>query len=163
MPASPEERIARGRRGRVLFLCTGNSARSQMAEWMTNHFLGEHWEAHSAGTAPSGYVHPLAVEALAEIGVGVSRLRSKSVEEFRGEAFDLVLTLCDEAAERCPLWLGGGALAHISFPDPAGAAGPRAERLEAFRRVRDAIRGEVLSLLRPMQISPELHRGFIRR
>jgi len=129
---------------RVLFLCTGNSARSQMAEGLVNHFLSETWEAYSAGTDPAGYVHPLAVQAMAELGIDISEQRSKSVDEFRNTAFDLVVTVCDNAAENCPLWLGPGHVVHIGFPDPAQAAGTQAEQLAAFRCVRDEIRWQVL-------------------
>lgn len=133
-------------RGRVLFLCTGNSARSQIAESLVNHHLAEQWEARSAGSAPAGYVHPLAVEVLSEIGVSPSGLHSKSMEAFRGQSFDLVVTLCGDG-EECPVWLGTGALVHMRFPDPAAAEGTRAQRLEAFRRIRDAIGREVLALV----------------
>lgn len=131
----------------VLFLCTGNSARSQMAEGLVNHLLGDSWRAVSAGTNPAGYVHPLAVRALAELGIDISAQRSKSAEEFRTFPLDLVITVCDDAAENCPLWLGQGRVMHISFPDPARATGSEEERLTVFRRVRDAIRERVLPVL----------------
>jgi arsenate reductase len=120
----------------VLFLCTGNSARSQMAEAIVNHFYGERWQAFSAGTRPAGFVHPLAVRALAEIGI-VHEGRSKSVDEFAGRNFDLVVTVCDSAAEECPLWLGGGHRIHASFPDPVQAEGSDEAALAVFRSVRD--------------------------
>lgn len=132
---------------RVLFLCTGNSARSQMAEGLVNHFLGDRWEAYSAGTHPTGYVHPLAVQAMAELGIDISGQRSKSVEEFRGERFDAVITLCDSAAQECPVWLGPGRAIHMAFPDPARADDIETDRLEAFRQVRDGIREKVLRYL----------------
>ena len=119
---------------KVLFLCTGNSCRSQMAEAVVNARLGDAWQAVSAGTAPAGYVHPLAVRALAEIGIEHTG-RSKHVDEFRNESFDLVVTVCDSAAEECPLWLGEGRRVHRSFPDPAKAAGTEVEVMTAFRRV----------------------------
>ncbi|MGC8780666.1 MAG: arsenate reductase ArsC [Anaerolineae bacterium] len=133
---------------RVLFLCTGNSARSQMAEGWVNHLLGDQWAAYSAGTNPIGYVHPLAIQAMAEVGIDIAGARSKPVDEFMGQAFDLVITVCDNAAENCPLWLGKGRRLHIGFPDPAAAVGFESERLEEFRRVRDRIRDEVLGILR---------------
>ncbi|MDR7495008.1 MAG: arsenate reductase ArsC [Armatimonadota bacterium] len=139
MTPSPETPSPSGPRRRVLFLCTGNSARSQIAESLVNHFLGDRWEACSAGTAPAGYVHPLAIQVLREWGVGVASLRSKSVAEVETSAFDLVVTLCDEAREQCPLWPGSGQVRHLSFPDPARAAGTEQERLDAFRQVRNAI------------------------
>jgi len=132
---------------RVLFLCTGNSARSQMAEGWVNHFLGDCWEAYSAGTAPTGHVHPLAIQAMAELGIDISRQRSKSVDEFRHTDFDLVITVCDQPAQNCPLWLGPGQVKHMGFPDPAAATGSEAERLEVFRQVRDGLNQEVLRYL----------------
>jgi arsenate reductase len=132
---------------RVLFLCTGNSARSQMAEGLVNHFLGDRWEAYSAGTAPTGHVHPLAIQAMAELGIDISAQRSKSVDEFRDTNFDLVITVCDQAAQDCPLWLGLGQVKHMGFPDPAAAIGSEAERLEVFRQVRDGLHQEVLRYL----------------
>jgi phosphate transport system protein len=137
---------------RVLFLCTGNSSRSQMAEGLVNHFLGATWQAESAGTQPSGYVHPLASEVMRELGIDISRQRSKSVDEFRDVAFDLVVTVCDSAAEQCPVWLGKGERVHISFDDPALATGNQAEKQKIFRRVRDNIKKSVLQYLQ--QIHP---------
>ena len=134
-------------KGRVLFLCTGNSARSQMAEGLVNHFLGERWQACSAGTAPAGYVHPLAIEAMRELGIDISWQRSKGTDGFRDVELDLVITVCDGAAESCPVWLGRGRRVHLSFPDPAQAIGSHAERLEVFRRVRDGMRERVLDFL----------------
>ncbi|MBS3784522.1 MAG: arsenate reductase ArsC [Anaerolineae bacterium] len=127
----------------VLFLCTGNSCRSQMAEGLVNQFMGDRWEAFSAGTRPSGYVHPLAIKAMEELDIDISDQRSKSVDEFRGEAFDVVITVCDDAAENCPLWLGSGNIHHIGFPDPADASGSEAERLAVFRQVRDGLHRDV--------------------
>jgi arsenate reductase len=136
---------------KVLFLCTGNSARSQMAEGMVNHYLGANWEAVSAGTKPSGYVHPLAVRAMAELGIDITNHRSKHANEFRDVEFDLVVTVCDNAAKNCPAWLGEGqatgTVAHMGFPDPAEAAGSEAEQLAVFRRVRDEIRKRILAAL----------------
>lgn len=132
---------------RVLFLCTGNSCRSQMAEGLVNHFLGSRWEAFSAGTEPAGYVHPFAVAAMLELGIDISRHRSKSVDEFRNVVFDRVVTVCDDAAENCPVWLGPGVVTHIGFPDPAKAGGSEPERMQVFRQVRDAIKDRILSYL----------------
>jgi arsenate reductase len=131
----------------VLFLCTGNSARSQMAEGLVNHYLGDEWQAVSAGIEPAGYVHPLAVQAMAELGIDISRQRSKPVDEFQGTEFDLVVTVCDDAAENCPLWLGRGRKVHRSFEDPARATGSDEERLAVFRRVRDGLRRALFDLL----------------
>jgi arsenate reductase len=132
---------------RVLILCTGNSCRSQMAEGLINHDLGDRWVAYSAGTEPSGYVHPLAVAAMAELGIDISTGRSKSTEEFRDAHFDQIITVCDDAHEKCPLWLGDGKVTHIGFPDPALATGSEAEQMVVFREVRDAIRSQVLDYL----------------
>jgi arsenate reductase (thioredoxin) len=132
---------------RVLFLCTGNSCRSQMAEGLVNHFLGDRWEAVSAGSQPSGYVHPLSIHAMAELGIDISGNRSKSVAEFREEPLDLVITVCDSAAENCPLWLGKEKVVHIGFIDPAEAEGSIEEKLIVFREVRDQIHQNVLHYL----------------
>lgn len=121
---------------RVLFLCTGNSARSQMAEAIVTARLGTDWHAQSAGTHPAGTVHPLALRALAEISID-HHGRSKSIEEIRETPFDLVITVCDSAAEECPVWLGPGRRVHLGYPDPAAATGGNEERMAAFRRVRD--------------------------
>ena len=131
----------------VLFLCTGNSCRSQMAEGLVNHYLSEQWTAYSAGTDPAGYVHPLAVRVMSELAIDLLGHRSKSTDEFRKRKFDRVVTVCDDAAENCPVWLGYGLKTHIGFEDPARAAGSEDERLAVFRRVRDEIRREVLDFL----------------
>jgi arsenate reductase (thioredoxin) len=134
-------------RKRVLFLCTGNSARSQLAEAIVNDQMSDEWEAASAGTRPSGYVHPKAVQALQEIGIE-HQGRSQSTDEFRDVSFDLVVTVCDDAAENCPVWLGQGKRVHLGFPDPAKASGSDEEVLAIFRRVRDDIARRVPELLR---------------
>jgi arsenate reductase (thioredoxin) len=131
---------------RVLVLCTGNSARSQMAEGLINAQLADRFVAHSAGTQPAGYVHPQAIAALREIGIDISDHRSKSVDEFKGMPFDVVITVCDDAAENCPVWLGQGQRVHVGFPDPAAAA--LDEQAQQFRAVRDAIQQQVLNFLR---------------
>jgi arsenate reductase len=132
---------------RVLFLCTGNSCRSQMAEGLVNHFLGDRWEALSAGSHPSGYVHPLSIRVMAELSIDISEHRSKSVSEFRDTPLDLVITVCDSAAENCPLWLGKEKVVHIGFVDPAEAEGTIDETLVVFRTVRDQIRETVIDYL----------------
>jgi arsenate reductase len=118
-----------------------------MAEGLVDHFLGEAWEAHSAGTHPAGYVHPLAVQTMLELGINMSGHRSKSTDEFRNSQFDLVVTVCDDAAENCPVWLGREWVVHMGFFDPARATGNHAEQLDVFRQVRDAIREQVLAYL----------------
>jgi arsenate reductase len=107
-----------------------------MGEAIVNARYQPQWTANSAGTYPSGYVHPLAIQVLEEIGIN-HQGRSKSVEEIRGVQFDLVITVCDSAAEECPLWLGSGNRLHHSFPDPAKATGSYEEILNVFRQVRD--------------------------
>jgi arsenate reductase len=119
-----------------------------MAEGLVNTFLADRYEAFSAGTAPAGYVHPWAVQVMREIGVDISQQRSKSADEFRNGTFDLVMTVCDDAAENCPVWLGKGAKAHLGFPDPAQARGSVEEIAQAFRDVRDRMRAQVLDYLR---------------
>jgi arsenate reductase len=136
----------RDTRLRVLILCTGNSARSQMAEGLVNARLGERFVAYSAGTAPTGHVHPQAIAALAEAGIDIRAQRSKSIAELPTTDFDLVITVCDNAAETCPVWLGQGRRVHIGFPDPAAA--PPAQQPAAFRAVRDAIEQKLLGYLR---------------
>ena len=131
---------------KVLFLCTGNSCRSQMAEAIVNARLGESWEAVSAGTKPTGFIHPKALAALSEIGIQHIG-HSKPVDEFRGVNFDLVITVCDSAAEECPIWLGKGKRVHHSFPDPATAKGTDDEVMQVFRSVRDDMEHEMLKLL----------------
>ncbi len=134
---------------RVLILCTGNSCRSQLAEAIVNGELSPEWEAVSAGTRPAGYVHPKAIQVLGELGIEWLG-RSKSVEEFRGQAFDSVITVCDSAAEDCPVWLGLGRKVHIGFPDPAAATGSEDEILAVFRQVRDDIRAQIPAYLRAL-------------
>jgi arsenate reductase len=124
---------------RVLILCTGNSARSQMAEGLLRRDAGDRYEVASAGTRPSR-VRPEAVAVMAEIGIDISGHRSKSADEFIGREFDAILTVCDNARETCPVFPGGGKRLHRSFEDPAAVEGGEEERRAAFRRVRDQIR-----------------------
>ncbi len=125
----------------VLFLCTGNACRSQIAEAIVNARLGDTWQAFSAGTKPAGSVHPKALAVLEEIGIRHAG-RSKGVEAFKQTAFDLVVTVCDSAAEDCPLWLGTGRRVHHGYPDPA-----KSDEMDDFRRVRDAMLVEIPALL----------------
>ena len=124
---------------RVLILCTGNSARSQMAEGLLRHDGGDLFEVFSAGTHP-GHVRPEAIEAMRELGIDISSHRSKSVDEFTNKEFDYVITVCDNAREHCPIFPGATRRIHWSFDDPAAAHGDDAARLAEFRRVRDQIR-----------------------
>jgi len=128
-------------------LCTGNSCRSQMAEGLVNNYLSDSWQAYSAGTVPSGYIHPLAIQVMAELGIDISAGRSKHAEELRDINFDLVITVCAGASETCPVWLRQGEVVHIGFYDPALATGTEEERLTVFRQVRDEIREQVLGYL----------------
>jgi arsenate reductase (thioredoxin) len=128
---------------KVLFLCTANSCRSQMAEGIVNHFLGDLLDAVSAGTEAS-YVNPKAIVVLQEIGVDISRHRSKSMDEFAEDSFDYVITLCGDANEKCPLFFGGVKRTHIGFSDPAKATGSEEEILGEFRKVRDEVKATLL-------------------
>lgn len=127
----------------VLFLCTGNSCRSQIAEGLVNYHFAAQWQAVSAGTRPAPNVHPLAIKVMAEIGIDISGQRPKTLDEFRDSRLDLVVTVCDGAAAECPVWLGDGKTEHISFPDPADATGTEEEKLAIFREVRDDIHRRV--------------------
>lgn len=124
---------------RILVLCTGNSCRSQMAEGWLRHFAGPRAEVFSAGVEAHG-VNPRAVQVMREAGVDISGHTSDLVDRYRGQPFDVVLTVCDSARERCPYFPAGAERLHHSFPDPAAATGSEEEILDAFRTVRDAIR-----------------------
>jgi arsenate reductase len=126
----------------VLILCTGNSARSQMAEGLLRELAGERMEVYSAGSRPS-VVNPLAIEAMRERGIDISGHGSKHLGEYLAQPFDYVITVCDSAAEGCPAFPGPARRIHWSFPDPAAAQGSNAERMEVFRSVRDDIEGRL--------------------
>lgn len=132
---------------KVLFLCTGNSCRSHLAEAIVNARLGDAWQAVSAGTKPAGYVHPKVLAALAEIGIQHTG-RSKLADEFRSVDFDVVVTVCDDAAENCPVWLGKGKRVHIGFDDPAKVEGSDEQVMAVFRRVRDEILEKIPAYLK---------------
>lgn len=123
----------------VLILCTGNSARSQMAEGLLRYFGKDKFEVESAGVI-SSFVRPLSIEAMREIGIDISNHRSKSVDEFKDQTFDYVITVCDNAKETCPFFPANSEFIHWSFDDPAEAIGSEEEQLVVFRRVRDEIR-----------------------
>jgi arsenate reductase len=125
-------------RKHVLILCTGNSARSQMAEGILRHIAGDRFEVESAGVKPS-QVRAEAIEAMREIGIDISSHRSKSVDEFTSQNFDYIITVCDNAKESCPVFPGKAERIHWSFDDPAAVEGTHEERLSEFRRVRDEI------------------------
>jgi arsenate reductase len=124
---------------RVLILCTGNSARSQMAEGLLRHDADDRFDVESAGTKP-GSVRPEAIAAMSELGIDISGQRSKNVDEFAGQQFDYVITVCDNARETCPVFFGAAEKLHRSFEDPAAFIGSNEERLTLFRRVRDELR-----------------------
>ena len=133
----------------VLFLCTGNSCRSQMAEAIVNTRYGKEWKAYSAGTKPSGYVHLKATRALNEIGI-MHVGKSKHIDELPTKDFDLVVTVCDDAAEECPVWPGkAGQRVHHGFVDPAKAEGTDEEQMAVFRKVRDEMLEVIPEILSP--------------
>ena len=123
---------------KVLILCTGNSCRSQMAEGVLRHFRGHDLEVFSAGTKPS-HVNPIAIKVMKEISIDISGQRSKSVNEFKGQKFDYVITVCDNAKESCPVFPGGTKVMHWPFPDPPHDQGDGEDVVAEFRRVRDMI------------------------
>lgn len=127
---------------RILFICTHNSARSQMAEGLLRSLGGNHFEVFSAGTEAT-QVRPLAIKAMAEIGIDIARQQSKTLERYLSEPFDEVITVCDTAAEACPLFPGTAKMQHWSFPDPSKATGSQEEQLAVYRQVRDDIRARI--------------------
>ncbi len=131
---------------KILIVCTGNSARSQMAEALVRHEGGDRYEVFSAGTKPS-FVRPEAIAVMNEIGIDMSGHRSKSVDEFLSQTLDLVITVCDSANETCPAFPGSAKRLHWPLPDPAAVTGTEEERLAAFRRVRDQIHGRIMVFL----------------
>lgn len=132
---------------KVLILCTGNSARSQMAEGLLRHDAADRFEVFSAGTHPSR-VRPEAIAVMKEIGIDISRHRSKSVDEFAGRQFDYVITVCDNVKQSCPAFPGNTKRLHWSFEDPAAVQGTDEERLAAFRRIRDQIHIRLMDFAR---------------
>ncbi|HEX9092175.1 MAG TPA: arsenate reductase ArsC [Anaerolineales bacterium] len=131
---------------RVLFLCVGNTCRSQMAEAIVNARVGDQWEASSAGSRPGERVNPLAVKTLEEIGI-THHGRPKAVDEFRAVPVDRVVILCDEDDDQCPVWLGKGVTEHRPYPDPANVTGTHAEKMAAYRSLRDRMLVEIPQLL----------------
>ena len=132
---------------RVLILCTGNSCRSQMAEGLWRKLGGSEWEAVSAGADPAGYVHPLAIRAMQEVGVDLADARSKPAGIFADQAFDLVVTVCEHARESCPAFPRAARTLHWPFEDPSDAPGSEPERLAEFRRTRDRIEARIRRFL----------------
>jgi arsenate reductase len=127
---------------RVLFVCTHNSARSQMAEGFLRAFGGDRFEVASAGTEARG-IHPFAIQAMAEEGIDISTHESKTIDRYLGEPFDVVITVCDDAPEACPVFPNARARRHWSFPDPSSAIGADEQRFAVFAEVRDAIRERI--------------------
>jgi arsenate reductase len=131
---------------KVLFLCTENACRSQMAEGLVNHDLAGRVQACSAGVRPSR-VNPRAIRVMAELGIDISRHKSKSVGDLAGQQFDLVITVCDQAREQCPVFFGPTESLHLGFPDPARATGPEEDIMAVFRQVRDDMRRQLIPFL----------------
>ena len=152
LPLAGSERESMKNKKRVLILCTGNSARSQMAEGILSSAGGDKFEVESAGVAPSR-VRTEAIEAMSEIGIDISGHRSKSVDEFLGRDFDYIITVCDNARESCPVFPGNAARIHWSFDDPAAVEGSEGERLSVFRRVRDEIRERLMQFVRDDKVA----------
>jgi arsenate reductase len=142
-PASPDRQ-----RRRVLFLCTHNSARSQMAEAWLRHLAAGQIEAHSAGTQATA-VRPLAIRAMAEVGIDITHQESKTLDRYLGQLFDLVITVCDEANEACPVFPEARERRHWSLPDPSRATGSEEQQLAAYRAVRDTLRARIERELLP--------------
>ena len=128
---------------RIIFLCTHNSARSQMAEGLLRHYQGDKYDVYSAGTHPTA-VHPLAVTVMAEIGIDISAQRSKGLDAFKDERFDLAITLCDGARAECPVLPGAARMEHHGFMDPDAFDGTESQKVEKFRMVRDEIRDWIM-------------------
>ena len=138
---------------RVLFLCTHNSARSQMAEGLLRALGGDRFEVHSAGTEAT-QVRPLAIRAMAELGIDISAQESKTLDRYLNQRFDAVITVCDQANETCPVFYGARQRLHWSFPDPSQATGTEAQQLAVYRRVRDAIRDRIERELLAVSVQP---------
>lgn len=159
MPTIPADR-----KTRVLFLCTGNACRSQMAEALLRHLAGGRFEAYSAGSAYAGFVHPIALEAMATLGISTDGLRSKSWHEFAGSELDIVITLCDNAAATpCPVWPGDPVKAHWPLPDPSFHPGTPQERLDFAVSVAEQLRRRLLAMINlpvgrmsPMELQTKL-------
>jgi len=132
---------------RVLFLCTGNSCRSQMAEGFLRHMAGDKFEVFSAGVKPT-QVNPLAIKVMVEVGIDISKHKSKSAMEFIGQQFDYVITVCDNAKQTCPVFPGKYEKIHWDLEDPAEAQGSEEERLAFFRRIRDEVKNNILAFIK---------------
>lgn len=145
-------------KSKVLFLCTGNSARSQMAEAFLRNLAGDRFEVYSAGLEPKG-IHPLTIKVMQEKGISLENHISKSLEEYRGKInFDWLITVCDHADKNCPIFPGVGTRLHWPFEDPAAAIGSEEEKLAKFQMVRDAIEGKIKDWLAEFDL---LHSIFV--
>lgn len=150
------------RKPRILFLCTGNACRSQMAEGLLRHLAGDRYESLSAGAHPAGFVHPLAVDALGELGIDITSHDSKHILEFvppQGTPPDLVISVCDSAARECPTFPGKVARVHWPFYDPIGAIGSKEQKMKVFRRIRDEIRRRLEEAIAAGEIEAALSAG----
>lgn len=136
---------------RILILCTGNAARSQIAEGLVRHLGGEEIDVHSAGTHPAGFVHPLAIATMMERGIDISNQKSKSVDPFIDQSFDYVITVCDDAREECPFFAGAKRQLHWSTPDPSFIGGWEEERHQAFRMTIASLEERITALLADIQ------------
>ncbi|HEX7832981.1 MAG TPA: arsenate reductase ArsC [Thermoanaerobaculia bacterium] len=132
---------------RILFLCTGNAARSQMAEGLMRAYYGDAWDVFSAGSRPAGWVHPLAIRALAEIGIDATGQTSKSAEQFINQPFDIVVTVCDSAAQDCPVWSGAKRLEHWPIEDPSWGIDDPVTRPNRFAATRDELARRIEELM----------------
>ncbi|MGD2253638.1 MAG: arsenate reductase ArsC [Anaerolineales bacterium] len=147
------------KRSRLLVLCTGNAIRSQMAEAWFNHLGGDRLQAFSAGTHPSGLVHPQAIEAMAEVGLDISKATSKSLRIYLDEPFDYVITVCDDAARSCPRFPGKATRLHWPFGDPTTTSGDENARLASFRDLRHQMRKKIEAFLLETASRDEEHRS----
>ena len=143
-----------GIKKRLLFLCTGNAARSQMAEGIANAFHGDVVEAVSAGSRPAGWVHPMAIRAMADAGVDIGAAESKGASQFLDEVFDVVVTVCDSAAQDCPNWPGAKRIEHWPIEDPSWGPDDPATRFDRFRETRDELRRRIDELAASLGESP---------
>ena len=133
---------------KILFLCTGNAARSQMAEGLAREFYGDRFDVVSAGSRPAGWVHPLAIRALADIGIDASEQTSKSADQFIHEPFDIVVTVCDSAAQDCPMWPGAKRIEHWPIEDPSYGPDDPATRPDRFAATRDELKQRIDDLMK---------------
>lgn len=140
---------------RILFLCTGNAARSQMAEGLARGFYGDVVDVVSAGSRPAGWVHPLAVRALDDLGIDISDQESKGADKFREQEFDVVVTVCDSAAQDCPTWPGAKRIEHWPIEDPSWGDDDEETRYFRFVEKRDELRGRIRDLMESLGVTDD--------